>query len=77
MLTVEVSSLSSHVGQWIVGSYREREDRSQSMAARYVPKFGRVCPTWTDVDVSRVVSSDANLGRGRRGRFDRSLKKIK
>ena len=26
-------------------------------------------------DGSRVVSSDANLGRGRRGRFDRSLKK--
>ena len=42
---VEVSSLSSHVGQWIVGSRREREDQSQSMAARYVPKFGRVCPT--------------------------------
>ena len=36
---VEVSSLSSHVGQWIVGSHREREDRSQSMAARYVPKL--------------------------------------
>ena len=42
---MEVSSLSSHVSQWIVGSHREREDRSQSMAARYVPKFGRVCPT--------------------------------
>ena len=41
---VEVSSLSSYVGQWVVGSYREREDRYQSMA-RVVPRCGRVCPT--------------------------------
>ena len=41
---VEVSSLSSHVGQRIVGSHREREDRFRSMA-RSVSRRGRVCPT--------------------------------
>ena len=41
---VEVSSLSSHVGQRIMRSHREREDRYQSMA-RSVSRRGRVCPT--------------------------------
>ena len=40
---VEVSSLSSYVGQRVVGSHQEREERYQSMSC-VVPRCGRVCP---------------------------------
>ena len=40
---VEVSSLSSYVGERVVGSHQEREERYQSMAC-VVPRCGRVCP---------------------------------
>ena len=40
---MEVSSLSSYLGERVVGSHREREDRYQSMA-RVVPRCGRIYP---------------------------------